>query len=126
MENNRSSSPRILSLGWGKMEVEHLGRGKDFKLWPGGGRPWDWSEFGTGHSRGIQLDDVKELVEHGAKVIVLTRGMLLRLRIPDRTKNYLERKNIEVVIASTKAGMKIYNEYVEKNVPVAGLFHSTC
>jgi len=119
-------SPLILKLGWGKMEVEHLGRGKDFKLWPGGGRPWDWGEAGTSHTRGIQIDDVKELVEHGAKVIVLTRGMLLRLTVPDRTRDYLESRNIEVVVASTKTGMKIYNDYAEKKVPVAGLFHSTC
>ena len=125
MENTQHS-PLILTLGWGKMEVELLGRGKDFKLWPGGGRAWDWGESGTSHSRGIQVDDVKELVEHGAKVVVLTRGMLLRLKVPERAIAYLENRNIEVVVASTKAGMKIYNEYVEKNVPVAGLFHSTC
>ncbi|SHO45829.1 MTH938/NDUFAF3 family protein [Desulfopila aestuarii] len=125
MENTQHS-PLILTLGWGKMEVELLGRGKDFKLWPGGGRAWDWGESGTSHSRGIQVDDVKELVEHGAKVVVLTRGMLLRLKVPERAIAYLENRNIEVVVASTKTGMKIYNEYVEKNVPVAGLFHSTC
>jgi len=126
MDDNRNCSPRILSLGWGRMEVEMLGNGKDFKLWPGGGRPWNWSETGTGHSRGIQIDDVRELIEHGAKVIILTRGMLLRLRVPDRTRHFLEKYNIQVVVASTKEGVKIYNEYSEKNVPVAGLFHSTC
>lgn len=119
-------SPVILTLSWGKMEVEHLGHGKDFKLWPGGGRAWDWGEAGTSHTGGIQIEDVKELVEHGAKVIVLTRGMLLRLRVPDRVRDYLESRNIEVVVASTKAGMKIYNDYAAKSVPVAGLFHSTC
>jgi len=126
MEENRNGSPRILSLGWGRMEIEMLGNGKDFKLWPGGGRAWDWSETGISHSRGIQIDDVRELIEHGAKVIVLTRGMLLRLRVPDRTRHFLEKYKIQVVVASTKEGVKIYNEYAEKNVPVAGLFHSTC
>ena len=119
-------SPLILTLGWGKMVVERLGRGKDFKLWPGGGRSWDWEEAGTSHTRGIQVDDVKELVEHGAKIVILTRGMLLRLKVPDKTKDYLERHNIEVVIAPTKTGVKIYNDYASKNMPVAGLFHSTC
>lgn len=126
MDTQPNASPRILSFGWGKMEVEQLGWGKDFKLWPGGGRPWDWSEFGTGHSRGIQVEDVKELISHGARVIVLTRGVLLRLRVPDKTMNFIEKNNVEVVVASTKQGVKIYNEYVGKQVPVAGLFHSTC
>jgi hypothetical protein len=28
-------SPRILSISWGRMDVEDLGVGKDFKLHPG-------------------------------------------------------------------------------------------
>ena len=67
-------SPRILSNGWGKMDVEALGSGKDFKLWPGGGRSWDWTETGTDHAAGIQKADVVELVENGCTIIVLTRG----------------------------------------------------
>lgn len=119
-------SPKILSLGWGKMDVENLGKGRDFKLWPGGGCSWDWNCNGTSHSRGIQLEDIEDLLEHGAKTVVLTRGMLLRLRVPDRVKQYLEAKGVDVVIASTKEGVKVYNEYAERGVRVAGLFHSTC
>ena len=33
-----SPSPRIVGLSWGRIEVEGLGPGQDFKLWPGGGR----------------------------------------------------------------------------------------
>ncbi len=29
-------SPRIREISWGRMEVEGLGAGKDFKLYPGG------------------------------------------------------------------------------------------
>jgi len=42
-------SPRIVEISWGHLEVEGLGAGKDFKLYPGGGRPWDWNETGTWH-----------------------------------------------------------------------------
>jgi len=34
-------SPRIVRISWGRMEIEGLGAGKDFKLYPGGGRAWD-------------------------------------------------------------------------------------
>jgi hypothetical protein len=47
------------------MDVEDLGSGKDFKLYPGGGREWDWTETNTGHVPGIQPADVEELLEHG-------------------------------------------------------------
>ena len=45
-------SPRISTISWGRMEVEGVGEAKDFKLWPGGGRPWDWNETGTRHDPG--------------------------------------------------------------------------
>jgi hypothetical protein len=47
-------SPRIVSISWGRMEVDGLEPGKDFKLFPGGGREWDWSETGIRHRPGIQ------------------------------------------------------------------------
>jgi hypothetical protein len=55
-------SPRILAVRWGRMGVEGIGAGKDFKLYPGGGREWDWNETGTRHSPGIQPADVEELL----------------------------------------------------------------
>jgi hypothetical protein len=51
-------SPKIVSISWGRMEVGGLEPGKDFKLFPGGGREWDWSETGTRHRPGIQPEDV--------------------------------------------------------------------
>ena len=63
---NSNRSPKIRSLEWGRMEVEGLGTLKDAKLYPGGGRRWDWTETGTSHDPGIQLEDVQELLEHGA------------------------------------------------------------
>lgn len=119
-------SPKIISSGWGRMEIEGLGKGKDFKLWPGGGRNWDWAENGTRHSSGIQRGDVMEIIENGARVVVLTRGVLSRLRVPGKTKRYGEERGVEIIVASTSKGIKIYNEYAEKGVAVGGLFHSTC
>ncbi|MBO3741255.1 hypothetical protein [Actinoplanes flavus] len=80
-----AESPRITSVSWGEMTVEGLPPGKDFKLWPGGGRPWDWTETGTRHSPGIQPADVEELLEHGATTVVLSRGMDLVLQIDPAT-----------------------------------------
>ena len=60
MKENRS--PRIVRISWGHMEVEGLTPGKDFKLYPGGGRAWDWNETNTRHTPGIQPADVQELI----------------------------------------------------------------
>jgi hypothetical protein len=107
------------------MEVEGLGEGKDFKLYPGGGREWDWSETGMRHSPGIQPADVAELLAHGPAAVVLSRGMDERLQVDPATLEYLKRQSIEVHVAETREAARIYNE-LAVTVPVAGLFHSTC
>src|SRR5438552_10987238 len=82
-------SPRITHISWGRMEVEGLGSGRDFKLYPGGGREWDWAETGTHHVPGIQPADLQELLDHGSQVVVLTRGMELVLQTCPETLKML-------------------------------------
>ena len=117
--------PRIVQVSWGRMEVEGLGVGKDFKLYPGGGRAWDWAETGTRHSPGIQPADVDELVAHGATTVVLSQGMNKQLHVPSGTCRYLEERSITVHVAETREAVRIYNE-LTKGALVGGLFHSTC
>lgn len=118
-------SPRIESVSWGRMEVQGLPQGKDFKLYPGGGRPWDWNETGTRHSPGIQPADVAELLDHGATVVVLSRGMEHRLEIDPATLAMLRNREITVHEAETTEAVRLYNELAGSQA-VGGLFHSTC
>lgn len=120
-----ADAPRILSVSWGNLEVAGLGPGKDFKLYPGGGREWNWNETGTRHSPGIQVADVEELLEHGATVVVLSRGMEERLEVSPETVAALESRGIEVHVAETRAAVDLYNALTTTH-PVGGLFHSTC
>ncbi|MGH8192920.1 MAG: Mth938-like domain-containing protein [Woeseiaceae bacterium] len=119
-------SPRIVTLSWGHMDVDGLGAGKDFKLWPGGGRAWDWRETNTHHQPGIQPADIEELLEHGSRTVVLSRGMLLMLRTCPETLDLLEQQQIEVRVQETRAAAEIYNDLAARGAPVGGLFHSTC
>lgn len=107
------------------MEVEELGSGRDFKLYPGGGREWDWNETNTHHVPGIQPGDVLELLEHGSTVVVLTRGMHLVLQTSPEVIRLLEEKGIPFHIEETNAAVELYNKLSETQ-PVGGLFHSTC
>ena len=122
---NKNRSPRITRISWGRMEVEGLGPGKDFKLYPGGGRAWDWRETNTEHTPGIQPADVQELIEHGSRVVVLSRGMHLRLQTCPETLQLLRDKGIQVHVEETRAAAEVYNRLAE-NERVGGLFHSTC
>ncbi len=119
-----SSSPLITNLKWGQIEVEGQ-QYKDVKLFPGGSREWDWRETGTHHRPGIQIADVSELLEKGAKVLILSQGMWNRLQVCPQTLQMLKDEGIEVHILQTELAAKLYNKLRETS-PVGGLFHSTC
>jgi hypothetical protein len=119
------ASPKILAVAWGRLEVDGLGVGKDFKLYPGGGRAWDWSETGTRHVPGIQPADVAELLDHGATVVVLSLGMDQQLQVDPATLASLADRSITVHVAETLKAVELYNELTDTQ-PVGGLFHSTC
>jgi hypothetical protein len=107
------------------MEVDGFGAGKDFKLYPGGGRAWDWNETGTRHVPGIQPSDVLELLDKGSTVIVLSRGMELALQTCPETLDLLRARGVEVHLEETRMAVDLYNT-LRDSKPVGGLFHSTC
>ena len=119
-------SPKIEQISWGKMRVERIGEGKDFKLWPGGGEAWDWRETNTHHQPGILPADVEDLINKGSEVLVLSRGMLKMLHTSPAALALIKAKQIAVHIEPTKNAVKIYNQLAEKGIAVGGLFHSTC
>jgi hypothetical protein len=120
-----TQSPRITQLSWGHLEVEGYAPFKDAKLFPGGSREWDWRETNTHHVPGIQPADVEELLAHGATVIVLSKGILERLRVCPRTLQMLSSRGIDTHVLQTDQAVELYNRLREQ-APVGGLFHSTC
>ena len=125
MNQAELKSPRILQLSWGHIEVEGHPPFKDTKVFPGGAREWDWRETGTHHVPGIQPADVQELIEHGAKGVVLSKGIWERLNVCPETLEVLAKNGIKAEILQTEAAVERFNELSER-MPVGGLFHSTC
>lgn len=119
-------SPLIERIRWGEIEVEKLGIGKDFKLYPGGGRVWNWRETNTHHVPGIQVADIEELLQNNSQEIVLSRGMLLKLEVDSETTVYLKQVGVQFHVMETKMAAEFYNHLARQNVMVGGLFHSTC
>ena len=123
------TSPRIDHVSWGTLEVEEVDDTttyKDAKLWPGGSRQWDWSETGTSHVPGIQTADVKELVDKGADVVVLSKGMNRRLQIQSDTLEWLDDRGVETEVLETSEAVERYNELADEGEDVGALIHSTC
>ncbi len=120
------NSLQIIGIEWGKIEVDGLDVFRDAKLYPGGGREWDWRETGTHHVPGIQPADVQELIDKQCDVIVLTRGMQLVLQTCPETLKQLRDLSIEAFVEETNAAVATYNKLVCEGRRVGGLFHSTC
>jgi hypothetical protein len=115
----------VLTDGWGHIDVEGVGRLRDAKLWPGGGRGWDWNETGTRHHPGIQPSDIAELLDHDPEVVVLSRGRQLRLEACPETMSALHARQIEVVQDETAAAIEAYRALTQAG-RVAALIHTTC
>jgi len=127
MSTTVDSSPRIAHVSWGSLKLKDRERPfKDAKLYPGGARAWDWNETGTSHTPGIQPADVEELLDNGAEVVVLSKGMNERLGVKRETLQMLDEQGVEAHVLQTKKAVECYNQLQADGEPVGGLFHSTC
>ena len=120
---------QITSLAWGEMEVTVGGQKlhfKDCKLWPGGGREWNWGETGTHHNPGIQAVDIEEILAQGVEVLVLARGVFGRLGVCTETETLLRERGIPYHNERTKEAVRLFNQLAGEGKRVGGVFHSTC
>lgn len=125
-------SPRIIDHGWGCITVARHEPSagdlelKDAKLWPGGARAWDWTETGTDHDIGVQPDDVRELLEHGANHVILSRGREQRLHVHPDTEALLRERGITYAVLPTSSAIDRYEHLRESGTAVGALIHTTC
>lgn len=124
MEDARTS-PQIVDLSWGHLQVDDGRSFKDAKLFPGGAREWNWSETGTRHVPGIQPADIEELLQNGATIVVLSKGVQERLQTCPETLDLLRARGVPFHVLQTEQAATLYNE-LRRSERVAGLFHSTC
>jgi hypothetical protein len=68
---------------------------------------------------------VQELLDHGAKVVVLSHGMAECLHVPRETLEFLKERQIAVHVLPTQHAVALYNQLAQTDA-VGGLFHTTC
>lgn len=118
-------SPTIERLEWGTVHTE-IGDFRDAKLWPGGGRDWDWNETGTHHSPGVQSTDVTELLDHDSRVVIIGRGQAEQLRVTSDALDEIAERGAEAEVLESRQAVSRYNDLVGEGVAVGALIHSTC
>jgi len=117
---------------WGEISVQHEGEMKSFKdcrIVPvGNGNDvveWNWKLDGTRHSPGITVEAVETLLE-ACEYIVLGVGFESKLKVHANTIAAIEKKNIPYCISATPEAVIKFNELIQEQILVGGLFHSTC
>lgn len=118
-------SPVVERLEWGRVRTR-VGAFRDAKLWPGGGRGWDWNETGTNHSPGVQVGDVIELLDRGSEIVVIGCGQHGRLQVTDEAIDLIEQRDAQPVILNSREAVDRYNGLIGDGVAVGALIHSTC
>ena len=118
-------SPKIENIQWGSMKIKGYPLGRDFMIYPGGAKSWDWNKSNTSHEKGIQTQDIQFIIDKGAEYVVMAVGMNSRLNVSDTAIELLKKTGTEYCILSTKDAVEEYNR-LASTTPVGGLFHTTC
>jgi len=118
-------SQRIDSIAWGHIQVGAQSF-TDAKMTPEGAQEWDWKQCDTQHDPGITPKDVQGLLDSGADMIVLSKGMMDDLWVSWEGLKLLYKSNIDFVVTNTQNAVYLYNQYVDEGRKVAALIHSTC
>lgn len=113
---------------WGKIQIGDKVYG-DVKIFPDEiVEPWDWTKTNTHHDPGIMIRDIRDLLEAGAKHIVMGLGYEKAMGIYEQTRIYIIlQTTITFYAEPTDDAIKIYNEITKSGKKKVGaLIHSTC
>lgn len=123
-----TNRPLITDAKWGNVVVSYLEEVQSFKdviIWPTGYKNWNWTLTDTHHSPGIQIPEIKELVEdYDCDYIILSTGFEDVLNVDPATVAWLNKHKIKYEIMNSIDAIHAYNMNDEANVGL--LLHSTC
>lgn len=112
----------IDSYSFGKMKVDGKVYNKDLIIFPEKVRAGWWRK--DGHS--LAMEDLEEVIAYKPDVLVVGRGAMGAMKIPDETKSALESVPLKLIEGHTSSAMKMFNERIKSGEKVVGAFHLTC
>ena len=68
-------------------------------------------------------EDFKDVLADPPKVVILGKGMMNNLTIPDATLATFEQAGVQVMVLPTSEAVEEYNQRVKKAESVVGAFH---
>lgn len=81
-----------------------------------------WRE--NGHL--VNVHDLNDVIQARPDVLVVGRGKLGAMKIPEGTADAIEEAGIQLVDARTEEAIVVFNEIANTGKNVVGAFHLTC
>lgn len=114
--------PQIESYSFGRITVDGKTYTDDLIILPTGVRPGWWRK--EGHN--LHQDDLQEVVNAKASILVIGTGNLGRMQVPGDTLAYLQAHGISPIVERTAEACQRYNELAQQGRAVAAALHLTC
>ncbi|MBS3815410.1 MAG: hypothetical protein KGY45_02455 [Hadesarchaea archaeon] len=76
-----------------------------------------------GHT--LNPEDLDEVIEEEPEVLIIGKGKHGRMTVPEKTREYIESKEIKLITKPTDEACKEFNEISKKRKTIAAL-HLTC
>lgn len=111
----------IESYSFGKIVVDGQKYTNDVKIFPNRVEGNWWRK--EGHS--LSPEDIEDIIEFGPDVLIVGTGSSGRMTVPSETRDYIESKDIELVVKKSEEASELYNEISEDSDVVAAI-HLTC
>ena len=112
----------IERYSFGKIVAKGVAYTHDIKIIHGTVIPEWWRK--SGHQVGV--DDVKDLLESRAGILVFGTGTYGRLKLTSTLRAHLEKSGIAWIEKNTPEAVKIFNRLFEEGKQVSAGFHLTC
>ena len=111
----------IESYEFGRVTVDGKEYTGDIIVFPGWVNAGWWRR--EGHD--LNIEDIESLLREKPDIIVVGTGINGMLRVPDRTRDYIASRGINLVVERTAKACELYNELSRNSKTVAAL-HVTC
>ncbi len=113
---------RIEEYTFGNIVIDGEKFTNDVIVFPDRVRPEWWRE--DGHT--CNPEDIQEVVAYDPEIVIIGTGDPGRMDVPEKTRELLGERKIELISTPTRQAVSLFNEKLENGQKVAGAFHLTC
>jgi len=74
----------------------------------------------------VFVDEIEKAISLNPEIIVIGNGYSGVMKIDKKVKEEIEKRKIKLILQTTRAAVKTFNDLLKEKKKVVGLFHLTC